>query len=104
PLTKVSTAPSDYSAGTSGCCTFGNDYGDYTGLSATQGFAYPVWTRRANAASFGDVFIAIPGTPTSHLVDAGATIGEGPNANPDGKLEPGEQFVLDEGLRNTGAP
>ena len=41
-LNKVSSQPSNYSNNT--CCTFGNDYGDYTGIDATQGVAIPVWS------------------------------------------------------------
>jgi hypothetical protein len=51
-LTRVSSAASDYSA--SPCCEFGNDYGDYTGIAATEGIAYPVWTD--NSSGDGEPF------------------------------------------------
>ena len=38
PLNKVSTAASNYSAAP--CCTFGNDYGDYTGFDAAGGWPF----------------------------------------------------------------
>jgi hypothetical protein len=46
-LTRVSSLPSDYSGAP--CCNFGNDYGDYTGIDATGGIAYPVWSDKSTA-------------------------------------------------------
>jgi hypothetical protein len=53
-LHKVSTAPSDYSVFP--CCTFGNDYGDYTGIDATQGVALPVWSDKRGGLD-GEAFV-----------------------------------------------
>jgi hypothetical protein len=58
-LTKVSNAQSDYSG--EPCCDFGNDYGDYTGLDASQGIAYPVWTD--NSTGDGDPHTFVATTP-----------------------------------------
>jgi hypothetical protein len=59
-LQKASTAASDYSANT--CCGFGNDYGDYTGLDATNLTALPVWSDKSTAD--GELFIAkVAGNP-----------------------------------------
>jgi hypothetical protein len=58
-LHRVSTAASDYSA--SPCCAFGNDYGDYTGIDATQGVALPVWADKRGGLD-GEAFVgAVPG-------------------------------------------
>lgn len=59
---KVSPDASDYGQITASnrCCTFRNDYGDYTGLAATNGFAYPVWTQHRCAADDGDVLVLVP--------------------------------------------
>ncbi|MEO6496493.1 MAG: Ig-like domain-containing protein, partial [Solirubrobacteraceae bacterium] len=62
-LTRVSSASSDYS--TSTCCTFGNDYGDYTGLDATQGSPLPVWSdKRGGATADGEAYAFAYPTPT----------------------------------------
>jgi hypothetical protein len=58
PVT-VSTGRSDYSAGTTACCVFGNDYGDYTGLDAAAGRVVAVWTSRADATDDGDAHVAV---------------------------------------------
>ena len=92
-LTRVSTRASDYSTGTTACCVFGNDYGDYTGLDAAEGFPYPVWTRRDNATDDGDVYLFVP--PASlDLVLQSAAVTEGPGADGDGQIEPGEPIVI----------
>jgi hypothetical protein len=57
-LIQTSATASNYS--TSPCCRFGNDYGDYTGLSAVAGFPYAVWTRHVCAADDGDVLVWLP--------------------------------------------
>ena len=100
PLRKVSTQPSNYSAAT--CCTFGNDYGDYTGIDATQGAAIPVWTDK-RAGSDGEAYIDNVFSPllTPSVLtfdDSAAAGGDG-----DGVLEPGESFRLTEALRNAGS-
>jgi hypothetical protein len=97
---KVSTIRSDYSAGTTGCCIFGNDYGDYTGLDAAQGLVVPVWTSRANAADDGDALIAVPDGARLQLVDDGSSIVEGAGADGDGVPEPGEGVTIGERVRN----
>jgi hypothetical protein len=57
PLQTVSSARSDYSTGTTACCVFGNDYGDYTGLDAAAGHVVPVWTSRSGPTDDGDAHI-----------------------------------------------
>ncbi|MEA2234029.1 MAG: hypothetical protein QOD83_3845 [Solirubrobacteraceae bacterium] len=97
PLTRVSSAASDYSAAV--CCTFGNDYGDYTGIDATQGVALPVWSDKRDVGDGeGYTFVGLePGivADTQTLDDAA---GDG-----DGVLEPGERFALTQRLRNSGS-
>ncbi len=68
PLTKVSSAQSDYSANQ--CCQFGNDYGDYTGLAATGGLAYPVWND--NSLGDGEVYTFV-GAPKPTATTTAAT-------------------------------
>jgi len=98
-LTKVSTAASNYS--TNPCCGFGNDYGDYTGLDATDGVALPVWSDR-RAGGDGEAFTVVESRPgivgdPPALDDSAAAGGDG-----DGALEPGESFRLTQPLRNPG--
>jgi hypothetical protein len=64
-LTKVSAAESDYSANP--CCGFGNDYGDYTGMDAAGGIAYPVWSDKSSGdgEAFSFVKLAKPTASTS---------------------------------------
>jgi hypothetical protein len=57
-LTRMSATASNYS--TEPCCSFGNDYGDYTGLSVVGGFPYAIWTRRRNASDDGDALMFVP--------------------------------------------
>jgi hypothetical protein len=101
---KVSSVPSDYHATT--CCSFGNDYGDYTGLSASEGFAFPVWdqapTGTGNAR--GDVLTYVPPASPELVGDlTTATEDTGAGADGDGVLEPGEPFTLTERVRDTAA-
>jgi hypothetical protein len=57
----MSAAPSDYS--TQACCTFGNDYGDYTGIDASAGIAYPVWSdKRGGAVTDGEGYAFVGGS------------------------------------------
>ena len=98
-LNKVSSAPSDYSA--SPCCGFGNDYGDYTGIDATQGIALPVWSDKRGGTD-GEAFTFVEARPsltadTQTLDDSPAAGGDG-----DGALEPGKSFRLTQRLRNQG--
>ena len=60
---KVNDVRSDYSGGTTACCIFGNDYGDYTGLDASQGKVVPVWTSRRSQTDDGDALISILDAP-----------------------------------------
>ncbi len=62
-LQNVSTAPSDYSANP--CCTFGNDYGDYTGIDATQDTVFAVWSDRRVANPLGEAFTAAVAAPAA---------------------------------------
>jgi hypothetical protein len=66
-LHRVSTAASDYSA--SACCTFGNDYGDYTGIDATQGVALPVWSDKRGGLD-GEAFVDAVLNPVVAAVEA----------------------------------
>jgi len=62
PLDRASGAPSDF--GNAPCCAFGNDYGDYEGLDATNGLVFPVWTdRRDGGASQLYTAVLTPGLP-----------------------------------------
>ena len=72
PLTKVSAGQSDYSGAT--CCTFGNDYGDYTGIDATSGTAFPVWSDNSTGGGDGEaeVFIGQPNTAQTATPVTGA--------------------------------
>jgi|GEM_PF-1843379 len=98
-LRKVSTAASDYSANP--CCGFGNDYGDYTGIDATDAIALPTWSDRRAPPSDGEAFIDVVPAPLAlngqTFDDSAAAGGDG-----DGVLERGESFRLTAGLRNTG--
>jgi subtilisin-like proprotein convertase family protein len=94
-LTKVSGQPSNYS--NNPCCQFGNDYGDYTGIDATQGVAYPVWSDKRDAAD-GEAFTVI-GVGAGLVTDPATVVDD---ADADGVLEPGEQFRLTQPLRNAG--
>ncbi|MEY2515840.1 MAG: hypothetical protein QOJ89_3198, partial [bacterium] len=76
-LTQVSAAQSDYSANT--CCHFGNDYGDYTGMDASGGVAYPVWSDKSSGdgEAFAFVKLAKPTvatTATTSITQTSATI------------------------------
>jgi hypothetical protein len=53
-LIKVSGAASDYSGNP--CCTFGNDYGDYTGIDATSNTVFPVWSDKRASQPDGEAF------------------------------------------------
>jgi hypothetical protein len=61
PLNRVSTGASNHS--TTPCCQFDNDYGDYTGLDAAGGVAYPVWTD--NSTGDGEAFTFASTPPAS---------------------------------------
>jgi hypothetical protein len=62
PLTPVSADATDYSD--ESCCDFGNQYGDYTGLDATGGNMYAVWTHRLLGGD-GDVYVNVLSAPAS---------------------------------------
>jgi hypothetical protein len=69
PLTAVSGDATDYSD--QKCCNFGNNYGDYTGLDATAGNIYAVWTHRLLGGD-GDVYVnvlPVAATPTEVPAD-----------------------------------
>jgi hypothetical protein len=88
-LTKVSAAQSDYSANQ--CCKFGNDYGDYEGLDATGGLAYPVWTD--NSTGDGDVFTFVsepPGSPPTATTGSATAISQ-TSATLNGTVDPNGQ-------------
>jgi len=99
-LMRSSTKPSDYSTGTTACCVFGNDYGDYTGLDSAEGFVFPVWTRRAGAGDDGDAYTVVPGAPNPQLLLDNAKVGEAAGADGDGRVEPGEPIRMFVTVRN----
>jgi hypothetical protein len=68
-LIQTSAVASDYSWGS--CCQFQNNYGDYTGMTATNGFPYAVWTRRACRADDGDIIVWVPNAGATSV---GATV------------------------------
>ena len=98
-LTRVSSAPSDFSGNL--CCAFGNDYGDYTGLDATGGLAYPVWTDK-RAGLDGEAFTRVANGVS--LVAAALAFDDSTAAggDADGVLEPGESFRLTQRVTNNG--
>ena len=88
-LTKVSTGASNYS--TTPCCQFDNDYGDYTGLDAAGGVAYPVWSDNSTGDGEAFTFISTLG-PQKPAVVTGNPSGIGQTTatvngtvNPDGQ-------------------
>lgn len=87
PLTRLSAAPSDFSG--AACCTLGNDYGDYTSLAASQGTLWPVWTDTSTGG--GEAYTFLPEATLGLLSGAAA---EGPGADHDGRIEPGEAFAV----------
>ena len=103
PLVQASDAASNYS--TNPCCTFGNDYGDYTGIDATAGFVFPVWSDKSSAD--GEAFVdrlqpAAP-TPAPSLAVASTALADpGPGGDNDGAFEPGEAVLVDPSLQNDG--
>ena len=98
-LHRVSSAPSNYSAFP--CCTFGNDYGDYTGIGAAQGVVLPVWSDKrpgvAGEAFVETVLSSFLTADAQEFDDSAAAGGDG-----DGVLERTESFRLTKRLRNSG--
>ena len=81
-LNKVSSLPSDYS--NNPCCGFGNDYGDYTGIDATEGVAIPVWSDKRDPGD-GEAYAFVeahPATTTRILTVAKAGSGSGTVTGP----------------------
>ena len=74
PLTRVSGAASDYS--TNPCCRFGNDYGDYTGLDATEGVAFPVWSDKRAAEPDGEAYTYVLAQATLVATDPASPSGD----------------------------
>lgn len=95
--TQVSSAQSDYSD--QECCTFGNDYGDYQSLEATEGIAYPVWSQRLPGQD-GEAVIFRGLNPSLQLVQAGAVAVEA-GGDGDGVVEAGEPADVTPSVRNT---
>jgi hypothetical protein len=96
PLRRVSAAASDYS--TSECCEFGDDYGDYTGIDATDGVVLPTWSDKRgglDGEAYAAPMLARFAAAAHTFHDAPAAGGDG-----DGQLEPGESFRLIAPLRN----
>ena len=100
PLNRVSGAPSDYSA--TPCCNFDNDYGDYTGIDATNGIALATWSDKRGGLD-GEAFVFVAALTVlagdSMTVDDSAAAG----GDGDGTVEPGESFRLTQRVRNQGA-
>ena len=99
-LRRVSTAPSDFA--TNPCCEFGDDYGDYTGIDATQGVAIGVWTGRVSETDDGEAYVEV--VTAAALTPGALAFDESPAAggDGDGALEPGESFRLTQALHNAG--
>jgi hypothetical protein len=98
-LRRVSSAPSNYSA--FACCGFGNDYGDYASIDATQGVALPVWSdKRAGipGEAFVDTVLSPFLAPDAQMLDDSRAVG----GDGDGVLERTEPFRLTKLLRNSG--
>jgi phosphodiesterase/alkaline phosphatase D-like protein len=92
-LNKVSTGASDYSSITPSnpCCNFRNDYGDYTGLDAAGGVAYPVWSDNSTGDGEAFTFISTLG-PQRPTVVTGSTNGIGQStATVNGTVNPNGQ-------------
>jgi len=88
-LTKVSSAQSNYS--TNPCCSFGNDYGDYTGIAATGGIAYPVWTDNSTGDGDPFTFTTPPsGTPPTVTTGNASSVGQS-SATLNGTVNPNGQ-------------
>jgi len=96
-LAKVSSQPSDYSGAP--CCSFGNDYGDYTGIDATQGVALPVWSDKRDAGD-GEAFAFVA---AEAIIRTDALRVDDSAGDNNGVLEPGESFALIQRLRNAGS-
>jgi phosphodiesterase/alkaline phosphatase D-like protein len=92
-LNKVSTAASDYSSITASnpCCNFRNDYGDYTGLDAAGGVAFPVWSDNSTGDGEAFTFISTLG-PQRPTVVTGSPSGIGQStATVNGTVNPNGQ-------------
>ncbi len=88
-LTKVSSAQSNYTTGP--CCNFGNDYGDYTGIAATGGIAYPVWTDNSTGDGDPFTFTTPPsGTPPGVTTGNASSVGQ-TSATLNGTVDPNGQ-------------
>jgi phosphodiesterase/alkaline phosphatase D-like protein len=89
PLNKVSTGASNYSA--TPCCQFDNDYGDYTGLDAAGGVAYPVWSDNSTGDGEAFTFVSTLG-PQKPTVVTGSFNGVGQStATVNGTVNPNGQ-------------
>ena len=100
-LTQASTDASNYS--TAACCGFGNDYGDYTGVDAACGSAFPIWSDKLGAADGEAMILRINTTTVPCLVFASRTLTEVTGlSDGDGAAEPGETVDLTPTLRNSG--
>ncbi len=89
-LTRVSASPSDYSG--KPCCSFGNDYGDYTGIDATGDVAYPVWSDNSTGDGEAFTFVAQLAPPSAPTVVTGAASSVGQtSATLNGTVNPNGQ-------------
>ena len=100
PLERLSTASSSYA--TNPCCTFGNDFGDYEALAAARCVPLPAWSDNSSGTPRdGEAFTfdSLRGPVCFQDVPA---LTEGPGADGDGRLEPGEAVTVAVPLRNAG--
>jgi Divergent InlB B-repeat domain len=67
-LFRVSSQPSNHST-TTPCCQFQNEYGDYTGIDATQGMVYVVWSDRRATSPDGEAYAYVQAP--SHVLTVG---------------------------------
>jgi hypothetical protein len=102
PANRVSSAPSThYSADPDACCAFQNDFGDYQGIAAAQGAVLPAWSDTSSGLD-GEAFVYRGPLATVGFDLESSSLAEGPDADGDGVIEPGESFTLRPLLRNTG--
>jgi hypothetical protein len=88
PLNKVSAGASNYSSAP--CCTFGNDYGDYTGFDAAGGIAYPVWSDNSTGDGEAFTFVSAVASQPPAVVTGSATSGS-TTATVNGTVNPNGQ-------------
>lgn len=104
PLVRTSDQQSDMSNNT--CCGFGNDYGDYAGIDATNGVVYPIWSEKVGfdtEAVTDQMRLPAPGGGPSLLPGAASVADPAPGGDGDGVPEPGEVIDVSIPVTNAGA-